>query len=277
MSTGPRRSSGRTCFAASSNCSTVARSQHSGGEKTLVRHWSWAIRSASSSVGAQERCTWRRSACPRRRRRKASIIRRRCSCGWLMVISPSAHSPAQPAVSTLTAVASSGGGSAGSVHSLRPVDADEPVVVDDLAGQQRAHDVDALAQPRVADLLVRPRRAGDVLVGELAGAEGDRQPPGEQLGQRGRRLGDDRRVVALAGRVDDAERHRRRLHRRAQPRPCEARLALALAPGREVVGRPRAPEARVLGLLHGRPAARWARSARARRGCRCRPCRRAYP
>ena len=35
-----------------------------------------------------------------------------------MVISPSAHSPAQPAVSTLTAVASSGGGSAGSVHSF---------------------------------------------------------------------------------------------------------------------------------------------------------------
>ena len=35
-----------------------------------------------------------------------------------MVIRPSAHSPAQPAVSTLTAVASNGGGSAGSVHSL---------------------------------------------------------------------------------------------------------------------------------------------------------------
>ena len=35
-----------------------------------------------------------------------------------MVISPSAHSPAQRAVSTLTAVASSGGGSAGSVHSF---------------------------------------------------------------------------------------------------------------------------------------------------------------
>ena len=34
-----------------------------------------------------------------------------------MVISPSAQPPAQPAVSTLTAVASSGGGSAGSVHS----------------------------------------------------------------------------------------------------------------------------------------------------------------
>jgi hypothetical protein len=36
----------------------------------------------------------------------------------LIVIRPSAHSPANPAVCALTAVASNGGGSAGRVHSL---------------------------------------------------------------------------------------------------------------------------------------------------------------
>ena len=41
---------------ATSNASAVSRSQQTGGEKTLVRHWSWAIVIASSSVGAHE--TW---------------------------------------------------------------------------------------------------------------------------------------------------------------------------------------------------------------------------
>ena len=116
------------------------------------------------------------------------------------------------------------------------VDVHEPVVRDLLAREQRTHDVDALAQPGVARRLVRPALARDVLVGGLAGAERDPQPPREHLAHRRRRLGDDRRVVALAGRVHDAERQRGRRHRGAEPRPGEARLALALAPRREVVG-----------------------------------------
>ena len=68
----------------------------------------------------------------------------------LTVISPSAHSAHQRAVSTLTAAPSSGGGSGGRVQTPRPVDADEAVVADLLAAQQRPDDVDALAQPGVA-------------------------------------------------------------------------------------------------------------------------------
>ena len=52
-----RRSSGRTWRAASSKCSTISRSQHTGGPNRLVRHWSCAISRASSSVGAQETCS----------------------------------------------------------------------------------------------------------------------------------------------------------------------------------------------------------------------------
>ena len=122
------------------------------------------------------------------------------------------------------------------------VDVHEPVVRDLLAREQRAHDVDALAQPGVARRLVRPALARDVLVGGLAAAERDPQPPREHLADRRRRLRDDRRVVALAGRVHDAERQRGRRHRGGEPRPGEARLALAHAPGREVVGGHATPE-----------------------------------
>ena len=49
--------------------------------------------------------------------RNAAIIRSSLARGWLTVASPSAHSPAQRAVSTLTAAPISGGGCGGSVHS----------------------------------------------------------------------------------------------------------------------------------------------------------------
>ena len=119
----------------------------------------------------------------------------------------------------------------------RPVDADEPVVVHGLAGEQRAHDVHALAQARVPLGLRRPPVAGDVLVRCLAGSERDPEPAREQLAERGGRLRDDRRVVALARSVDDAEGQIGGLKRRAQERPREPGLALALAPRREVVRR----------------------------------------
>src|SRR5690606_35880413 len=59
--------------------------------------------------------------------------------------------------------------------------------------------------------------------------------------------GDDGRMIALPRRVDDAERQRRRLHGGAQPRPGEARLALARAPRCEMVGAHGGAEAGLLG------------------------------
>jgi hypothetical protein len=84
-------------------------------------------------------------------------------------------------------------------------------VIHHFAGEQGPDDVDALAQACVARRLGRPALAGDVLVGGFAGAERDPQSPRKQLRQRRRGLGDDRRVIPLAGGVDDAEWQRRRL------------------------------------------------------------------
>ena len=159
----------------------------------------------------------------------------------------------------------------------RPVDVDQPVVADLLAGQQRPDDVDALPQPRVAQLLARPALPGDVLVGRLAAAERDPEPAGEHRAERGDRLGDDRRVVALAGRVDRAERQRRRGQRRAEPREAERRLPLPGAPRREVVGAHRRGEAHLLGVLRGLPAAPWGGPARASCGTPMTGIRHAYP
>ena len=132
-----------------------------------------------------------------------------------------------------------------------PVHADETVVGHLLAAQQRADDIDALEQAGVSVGLGRPRVAGDVLVERLAGAEGRPEAPREQLAERRDRLGDDRRVVALPGGRDDAEGQGGRLHRGAEPRPGVAGFALALAPGRQVIGAHRRLEAGRLGRLHG--------------------------
>ena len=106
----------RDSLASSSNCSGVSRSQQAGGGKTFVRHCSWAMRRASS-VGAQERCTWstRRPLPPPSRNASSKV--RRWSRGALTVARPSAHEPAQRAVSTDTAAPMRGGGSDGRVHS----------------------------------------------------------------------------------------------------------------------------------------------------------------
>jgi hypothetical protein len=109
-------------------------------------------------------------------------------------------------------------------------------VGDLLAGEQGTHHVDALTQARVALGLRRPPAAGNVLVRRLPAPERDPQAIREHLGQRGRGLGDDGRVVTLARRVDHAERQPRRGHRGGKERPREARLALPFAPRREVVG-----------------------------------------
>ena len=130
---------------------------------------------------------------------------------------------------------------------LGPVDGDQAPVADGLAGEQGPDDLDTLQQAVVAGLLVGPSGPGDVLVERLPAAQGDPEAPGEQLGQGGRGLGDDRRVVALPGRVDAAEREAGGLHGRAQPGPGEAGVSLGPAPGREVVGAHRRLEPGLLG------------------------------
>ena len=99
-------------------------------------------------------------------------------------------------------------------------------------------------------VLARPAGAGDVLVAGLAGAQRRPEPAGIHRAQGADGLGDDRRVVALAGRVDDAERQRGGLQRGAEPRPGEPGVALPLAPRREVVRGHRGVEAGLLGALH---------------------------
>jgi hypothetical protein len=82
-----------------------------------------------------------------------------------------------------------------------------------LAPEQRAHDVGALAQARVALGLAGPGHAGEVLVQALAAAEGQPEPPREHLAQGRGGLGEDGRVVAVARGRDHAEGQAGRLER----------------------------------------------------------------
>ena len=124
------------------------------------------------------------------------------------------------------------------------------------AGGRCARPCAASASPVMCSLLASPR------------AQRRPEPARVHRAEGGDRLGDDRRVVALARRVDDAERQRRGLQRRAEPRPGERRVALAGAPRREVVRRHRGVEAGRLGLLDARRAARWDGPVRASSGTR---------
>ena len=118
---------------------------------------------------------------------------------------------------------------------LRPVDTHETIVGHLLAAQQGADHLDTLEETGIALRFRRPSVAGDVLVERLARAEGGPEPVGKELAERGDRLGDDHRVVALARRGHDTERHRRRLHRRAEPRPGVPGMTLTLAPRGKVI------------------------------------------
>src|SRR5690606_38929496 len=122
-------------------------------------------------------------------------------------------------------------------------------VADLLAAPQRAHHLGRLAQARVAAVLGRPGLAGDALVERFAAA--DRQPEAVAVhhGEGRRRLRDHRRVVAAARGVDHAEWQRRGRHRRAQPGPGVAAVALRAAPGVEVVRAHRRAEPGLLGAL----------------------------
>ena len=79
-----------------------------------------------------------------------------------------------------------------------------PLVLDDVAAEQLVDDLDGLEHHRGADADLRPLAADDVLVERLARAQSQPEAPREHGTQRGRRMGDDRRVIAEAG-----ARHRR--------------------------------------------------------------------
>ena len=152
---------------------------------------------------------------------------RRASGGWATVIRPSAQPAAHAAVSGPTAAPNSGGGDSGRDQSRARCDGDPAVVRHDFSpSSSRRSTVDRLLEPRLALLLGRPRVAGDVLVDRLTAAERGPEPVREHLGERRDRLRDDRRVVALAGRRDDAEREGCRGERGAEPAPGEARSDL---------------------------------------------------
>src|SRR5690606_9817266 len=122
---------------------------------------------------------------------------------------------------------------------------------------QGTDDVHRFAQPCVAGGLVGPRLARDVLVDVLAAAERGPEPAGEELADGCDRLRDDRRMRALPGRRDDAERQPRGGERGAEPTPGVPRVALALAPGGEVVGAHGGVEADLLGVLYRGQQFRW--------------------
>ena len=183
-----------------------------GGSNTLVRHWSWAMARRLVVGGGPRHVHLEvdRLAVPAPSR-NASRTRAASAGSWFTVISAvGPASPTHAAVAGDTAAPSRRGGAGRQRPQPGPVDLDEPVVGHLLAGEQRPDDVDALAEPGRARRLVRPAVAGDVLVRRLAGAERHPEAAGEHLRQRGDRLGDDRRVVALTRCVDHAERQRRR-------------------------------------------------------------------
>ena len=72
------------------------------------------------------------------------------------------------------------------------------VVLDDLAAEELADDLDGLEHHRAADPDLRPLAADDVLVQRLAGAKAQPEAARVHGAQRGRRVGDHGRVVAEA-------------------------------------------------------------------------------
>ena len=139
-----------------SKASTDSMSHATGGPNTLLRHWSRATEIASSSVGAQLR--W---ICEPGRAPSAGVA--------VGVENPSqglerlvdGDEPVGPVGVPGGRLWGDGGADerrdgVGQRPQPGAVHRDEAVVADLLAGQHPADDVDALAQPLVADLLARP-------------------------------------------------------------------------------------------------------------------------
>ena len=232
-----------------SNASTVSTSQETGGPKTLLRHWSWAMARASSSVGRPAEVDLQAGGAATAG--LAVGVEDLLERLLRLVDGDQAVRP--------RGVAGRGLGGDGRADEVgdglgqRPqpgaVDVDEAVVADLLAGEQASDDVDALDEALVAHLLARPHLAGDPLVGGLARSERRPEATREHLRERRDGLGDDRGVVALPGGVDDAERQAGRGQRGAEEGPGEAGLSLPLAPRAEVVRGHGGGEAGLLGVL----------------------------
>jgi hypothetical protein len=110
------------------------------------------------------------------------------------------------------------------------------VVLDDLAAEQLVDDLDRLEHHRAADADLRPLAADDVLVERLTGTQAQPEAAGVHGAQRGRRVGDDRGVVAEAGAGDRrAEGERGALAEGAHEAPREGALALLRRPRVEVL------------------------------------------
>ena len=172
------------------------------------------------------------------------------SFDWLTVTSPSAHAAWRAAVSGVTAGPIRSGKVVGQRPQPAAVDLHQSIVIDLLPCQQPSNDVDAFDEALVPHVLARPRLAVHPLVGSLARSERRPEPSGKHLSEGCDGLGDDRRMVALTWRVDDAERQLRSGQRCPEERPGEARFALPLAPRAEVVRGHRCGEAGLLGPLN---------------------------
>lgn len=105
-------------------------------------------------------------------------------------------------------------------------------------GPQCADDLGAFAQPRVALVFRGPALAHDLLVQRLAAAQAHpAEPAREHLRQCRAGLRQDGGMISpAAGHGDRAEGQIGGLHRRAEPRPRKAGLALGVTPEVEMVG-----------------------------------------
>src|SRR5215204_240132 len=120
------------------------------------------------------------------------------------------------------------------------------MVRDRLSRPQFADDLDTFEQSCLTLLLRNPGVGGDVLVQQLSATERDPEAARKHLDKGGCRLGDDRRVISLSRRIDNAKRQRARLHRSAEPAPRESALSLSLTPRMKVVRAHRRTEPRTM-------------------------------
>ena len=166
-----------------SNCSTVSRSQHSGGPNTLVRHWSWAIAQRLLVVRAQRQVHLDSTGLPSPPpSRNASSTRSSISRGWLIVISPSAQPPhaARPSPADRGADRAAAARRAGVQSRARSTATSPSWSTSRRASSARITSTHSRSRALRA-AFARPALAGDVLVRRLAAAERDPESAGEQL------------------------------------------------------------------------------------------------
>ncbi len=151
------------------------------------------------------------------------------------MIRPSAQAATERAVSTLTAAPMSSGGWSGRVQSRARSTVTRPSwLTSSPASSARMTSTHSRSRSARTSLRGQPSPVMCSLdASPVPSATQNR--PGNIAAESGDRLGDDRRVVALAGRIDDAEGQAGPSQSGAQPRPCEPGMSLPGAPGRKVV------------------------------------------